>query len=33
LLVEPRAGRKLCVSGVDAASADAMLAGLATGTS
>jgi hypothetical protein len=33
LLVEPRAGRKLCVSGVDPASADAMLAGLATGTS
>jgi len=33
LLVEPRAGRRLCVSGVDPASADAMLAGLATGTS
>lgn len=33
LLVEPRAGRRLCVSGVDAASADAMLAGLATGSS
>jgi hypothetical protein len=33
LLIEPRAGRKLCVSGVDPASADAMLAGLATGTS
>jgi hypothetical protein len=33
LLVEPRAGRKLCVSGVDPASADAMLASLATGTS
>jgi hypothetical protein len=33
LLLEPRLGRKLCVSGVDPASADAMLAGLATGTS
>jgi len=33
LLVEPRAGRRLCVSGVDPASADAMLAGLVTGSS
>jgi hypothetical protein len=33
LLVEPRTGRRLCVSGVDPASADAMLAGLVTGTS
>jgi hypothetical protein len=33
LVVEPRLGRRLCVSGVDAAGADAMLAGLATGSS
>ena len=33
LLVEPRSGRRLCVSGVDPASADAMLAGLATSSS
>jgi hypothetical protein len=33
LLVEPRLGRRLCVSGVDPASADAMLASLATGSS
>jgi hypothetical protein len=33
LVVEPRLGRRLCVSGVDPASADAMLAGLATGSS